>query len=428
MTARAETVPVTPARGALGLLVDRQFGSLFWGKMFSVVGVWTHSLVAALVVFDATGSALMVGLVGVVQFGPQLLLSPLSGKWADRGDPARQILIGRALCALGSGSVAALLFCLKPTGAVQVTAAVLIGSLVVGIGFVVGGPAMQSIVPSLIRSGELPTAMALNSVPMTAGRIAGPVIGAFIAAHLGSAWAFAVSAALNFAFVVVLAAVSFPRPEPKASDQDFRVRAALRYVWHDRPLLFALIGVAAVGFASDPAITLAPSMAAEVGGGAQLVGQLSSAFGVGAALALAVLATLRGRLGSSTTATTGLLLLAIGSTVVAVAPGIVVTVIGFGTAGLGFGSAMTGLSTVVQERSPDELRGRVMALWMVGFVGSRPLAAAILGGSADAFSAHVAFGISALVVFATAALCRLGGSATDEPGRPLLAERSHRLG
>ncbi|AZG47641.1 MFS transporter [Gordonia insulae] len=408
MTARVEAHPVAPARGPLRLLVDRQFGSLFWAKIFSVVGVWTHSLVAALVVFDATGSALMVGLVGVVQFGPQLLLSPLSGTWADRGDPARQIMIGRVLCILGSGTVALLLFCLRPTGGPQVTAVVLIGSLVVGVGFVVGGPAMQSIVPSLIRPGELPTAMALNSVPMTVGRIVGPVIGAFIAAHLGPAWAFAVSAALNSVFVAVLAMVRFPRPEPKASGQDFRVRAALRYVWHDRPLLFALIGVAAVGFASDPAITLAPSMAAEVGGGAQLVGQLSAAFGVGAALALAVLAALRGRLGASTTAFIGLLLLATGSAAVAVAPGLIVTVIGFGAAGLGFGSAMTGLSTVVQERAPDELRGRVMALWMVGFVGSRPLAAAVLGGSADAFSAQVAFGISGLVVFATAALCRLG--------------------
>ena len=57
---------------------------------------------------------------------------------------------------------------------------------------------------------------------------------------------------------------------------------------------------------------------------------------------------------------------------------------GFALAGLGFGWAMTGLSTVVQERAPEELRGRIMALWLVGFVGSRPIAAALLGGTADA--------------------------------------------
>ena len=57
---------------------------------------------------------------------------------------------------------------------------------------------------------------------------------------------------------------------------------------------------------------------------------------------------------------------------------------GFALAGLGFGWAMTGLSTVVQERAPEELRGRIMALWLVGFLGSRPIAAAVLGGTADA--------------------------------------------
>ncbi|MEE3853063.1 MFS transporter [Gordonia sp. LSe1-13] len=406
MTAATRTRPGISPRGPLPLLVDRLFGTLFWGKMLSVIGVWTHSLVAALVIFDATGSALMVGLVGVVQFGPQLILSPTSGKWADRGNPARQVIIGRVLCAIGSGTIAVLLAVLHDAGPSTVTAVVLIGSFVVGIGFVVGGPAMQSIVPSLIRTGELPTAMALNSVPMTIGRIVGPITGAFIAAHVGPAWAFGVSAALSLAFAVMLAVVRFPRPAPRKAGQDFRVRVALRHVWQDRPLLFALIAVATVGFASDPAITLAPSMAEEVGGGAQLVGQLSAAFGVGAAISLALLAALRGRPSAPTTASIGLCALALGNGLLAVSTNVGLAMIGFAIAGCGFGVAMTGLSTVVQQRAPEALRGRIMALWMVGFVGSRPLAAALLGGSADLFSAHFAFALGAGVVVVTAFVCR----------------------
>ncbi len=174
-------------RGALKLMFDPVFGALFWGKMFSVVAVWTHGIVAAIVIFDATGSAVMVGMVGVAQFLPQLILSPTSGKWADVGDPARQILRGRVLCIIGSGSTA-LWLTLSPD--LQGTAAavpVLVGSTLVGFGFVIGGPAMQSVVPSLIRDGELATAMALNSIPMTIGRILGPAIGAYLAAHLGAA-------------------------------------------------------------------------------------------------------------------------------------------------------------------------------------------------------------------------------------------------
>ena len=172
MTAEA-TAPPRP-RGALGLMFDPVFGALFWGKMFAVVAVWTHGIVAAIVMYDATRSALMVGLVGVVQFGPQLSLSPTSGKWADTGNPARQILLGRVLCVAGSGSAAAWLFVDPGLQGMSAAIPVLIGSLLVGFGFVVGGPAMQSIVPNLIRDGELSTAMALNSIPMTVGRIVAP--------------------------------------------------------------------------------------------------------------------------------------------------------------------------------------------------------------------------------------------------------------
>ena len=104
--------PVTPlpSRGAFGLMFDRVFGALFWGKMFAVVAVWTHGLVAAIVMYEATRSALMVGLVGVAQFMPQLILAPTSGKWADTGNPARQILLGRVFCVIGSGSIAVWMF------------------------------------------------------------------------------------------------------------------------------------------------------------------------------------------------------------------------------------------------------------------------------------------------------------------------------
>ena len=172
---------------------------------------------------------------------------------------------------------------------------VLIGSLLVGFGFVVGGPAMQSIVPNLIRDGELSTAMALNSMPMTIGRIVGPATGAYLAAHLGSASGFAVSAALHLVFAIFLLVVNFPSPPPNArAGTDYRVRTAIRYVWRDRPLLLALVAVATVGIASDPSITLTPSMADALGGGARLVGLLSAGFGIGAAVGMAVLAMMRG--------------------------------------------------------------------------------------------------------------------------------------
>ncbi|WP_326548593.1 MFS transporter [Mycolicibacterium sp. ND9-15] len=402
----AEAVAPPRPRGALGLIFDSVFGALFWGKIFSVVAVWTHGIVAAIVMYDATKSALMVGMVGVVQFAPQLILSPTSGKWADIGDPARQILLGRVLCVAGSGLTAAWLFADPAQDGISAAMPVLLGTLLVGFGFVVGGPAMQSIVPNLIRDGELSTAMALNSFPMTIGRIVGPAAGAYIAAHTGPAAAFAVSAVLHLVFAFFLVAVRFPAKPARAVDTDYRVRVAIRYVWRDRPLFLALVAVATVGLASDSSITLTPSMADALGGDARLVGTLSAVFGVGAAVGMAVLALMRGRMPSHKVSAIGMAGLAAGCAVLTAAAAPAVAIAGFTLAGLGFGWAMTGLSTVVQERAPEQLRGRIMALWLVGFLGSRPIAAALLGGTADAFNVQAAFAVAAVLCVTAALWCR----------------------
>lgn len=400
------------ARGALGLMFDRTFGALFWGKILSIIGVWTHSIVAAIVMYEATRSALMVGLVGVMQFGPQLILTPISGRWADTGDPGRQILSGRLLCFAGSGSTAVWLFVVPDLHGMAIATPVLLGSLLVGLGFVVGGPAQQSIVPDIIRPGELSTAMALNSLPMTVGRIVGPAAGAYLAAELGSASAFAVSAGLHFAFALLLILVQFPAPRRRQAGTDYRVRAAVKYVFGDKPLLMALLAVTTVGVASDSSITLAPSMADALGGGPDLVGTMSAVFGVGAAVGMGMLALMRGRILSATVSFSGLVVLSVGCATLAVAAVPWVAIVGFALAGVGFGWAMTGLGTVVQERAPEELRGRIMALWLVGFLGSRPIAAAVLGGTADTLGVYAAFGVAAALCLMVAVMgrpSRLGG-------------------
>ncbi|BBZ15489.1 MFS transporter [Mycobacterium branderi] len=398
-------------------MFDPMFGALFWGKMFAVIGVWTHGIVAAIVMYDATHSTLMVALAGIAQFGPQLIFSPTSGKWADHGNPARQILLGRVLCVAGSGSIALWLALLRPASTDRVALPVLAGSVLVGIGFAVGGPAMLSIVPSLLRDGELSTAMALDNLPMTVGRIAGPAVGAFLTAHFNPSAGFAAASGLHFVFVIFLVIVRFPRRTEQQSHTDRRVRAGLQYVRRDRVLLLALLAVATVGFASDSSITLTPSMAQQLSGGTRLVGALSAAFGIGAAVGMAFLAVLKGRLASVRVSLIGLWLLATGALILATAPLSAMALSGFAVAGAGFGWAMTGLSTVVQERTPDELRGRIMALWLVAFLGSRPVAAAVLGGITDLLNVRAAFVLVIALTWVVALLCRpalLGVIATGD--------------
>ncbi|GAA1505040.1 MFS transporter [Nocardioides humi] len=404
-TADGPVPQVIVARGTMRLLVDRDFGLLTWGKVFSVTGIWVHSVVAAIAVYTATGSAVAVGLVAVAQFGPQIFLTPLSGTWADAGDVRRQLIVGRLLCLLGSGGLVLWYGLADPRGWAS-AGAVLVGSFVIGLGFVVGGPAMQSIVPALVTREELPAAMTLNTAPGTIARVVGPALGAFVVTHLDVAAGFAVAGAGHALFLVAILPVRVPARAPRAADTDYSVRAGLRHVLGDRPLLLLLLAVTAIGLGSEPTLTLAPAVAEQLGGGAALVGNLSTAFGVGAVLGLVALAVLRRAITTEWFVALGLLSMTAGSVVTAAAQGVVPSLVGYGLVGAGFSIAATAVGTAVQLRVPEVLRGRVMALWMVGFVGSRPIAALAVGAVADLVSVRGAIVVMALAPLAALLVCR----------------------
>lgn len=408
MTTSIEPTPSTAdrrePRGAFRLLVDPTFGPFFVGKLLSTAGIWVHNIVAAILAYELSGSAFVVGMVSVAQFGPQLLFAPLSGAMADRGDRRRQVIVGRLIAAAGSGSLALAIFVLGVDGLPGAWVVVL-AALVVGIGFVVGGPAMNALIPSLVRRNELASAVALNAIPFTVARAGGPAVGALIAATTGPASAFALAAATNVVFALLLLPLSLEtRARPNGADR--RVRAGLRYLREDRAIWLLLIGVAAIGVGADPVITLTPSLSAGFGAGSTLVGVFASSFGVGAGLAFLVLSLLRRSLSLSQVATLGLGLLATGLLGTALSPSPQVAVVALALGGAGMTFSLTSLSTELQQRLPDELRGRVMALWSVAFLGSRPIAAAFNGALADATSPSLAFGVVAVAVAVAAWFCR----------------------
>jgi MFS family permease len=369
-------------RGLVGLLGDRVFGPFFVGKLLSTAGIWIHNIVAAILAYELTRSAFVVGLVSVAQFLPQLLFAPLSGAVADRGDRRRQLVLGRMIAAAGSGGLA-LWIALVGVAGLPGAAPVVGAALIVGIGFVVGGPAMHALLPTLVRPGELASAIALNSVPFTVARAGGPAIGAAIAVAAGPQVAFAIAAGTNLLFAAVLLWLPIggrPHQEPGA---DRSVRAGLRHVRRDPTLLWLLVGVGAIGVGADPAITLTPPLSDGLGRGSELVGVFASSFGVGAGVAFLVLGLLRRRLGLPRLGTLGLGLMATGMAALTVAPSAATAIGAFGIGGAGMTLALTSLSTQMQERLPDGIRGRVMALWSVAFLGSRPFAAAVNGAVAD---------------------------------------------
>jgi MFS family permease len=161
-----------------------------------------------------------------------------------------------------------------------------------------------------------------------------------------------------------------------------------------------------IGVGVDPVTTLTPSLAAALGAPSSTVGVLSSTFGVGAAIGFVVLSRLRLLVGLNRLATTGLSLLAAGLTTAGLSGAVPVAAAGLGFAGFGMTLALNAFTTLVQSDLPEGLRGRIMALWAMAFLGSRPITAAVSGTLTDLTSVRTALMATATIVALGAVLTR----------------------
>jgi MFS family permease len=394
--------PAPPERSSWRLLADPTFGPFTAGLLGSAMGMWIQNIVAAVVVFELTGSAFMVGAVSMAQFVPQVALAPLAGALADRGN--RRLLAAAGYFA-GGLPIAALATWVGVAGLDGLPGAwpIIAAMGVSGIGFAVSMPAGQALVPALVRPAELSGAVALNVLPFTIARAAGPGLGALLLALAGPGAGFGAAAAGHGVFVAVLLWLR-PRAQPRATGGDRSIRAGLRHLRTDPVVALLLLTIMVVGLGLDPVLTLTPPLAAQLGGGEELVGAMASAFGVGAAVTVVLLARIRRRLGLRRSGPVGLAGMAAGMAGLAVAPRPAWALAALAVGGMGMIVAMTALTTQLQQRLPEELRGRVMALWSVCYVGSRPVAAAVNGALADLTSVQVPLVLTTVMLLVTAGL------------------------
>jgi MFS family permease len=396
--AAAEALP----RRNLELLADRTFAPFFWGNLASNCGLWFHNIAAAVVVFNLTGSALLVGAVSVMLFAATLLLGPYAGAVTDRVDRRLLMLAGQLLACASATSLAvwtAIVGAEGLPGAWPVLAA----TGLIGLGYAFSIPAMQALVPALVDPVDLDGAIALSSVTFNIARALGPALAAVTLVTAGPAAAFGVNA-LSYVPLVVALLVIRPRPVDTSDRGDGSVREGFRYVRGNPAVIVLLLATAGLGFGTDPVNTLTPPLAAELGGGDGLVGILVSAFGAGAVLATTIAARAGRRWGQVTTGAAGLTILTAGIGCLAVAPSTVAAVLALLLAGFGFLLGITGLTTALQRTVPEGLRGRVMALWSMAFLGSRPIAALLDGAIADLVSVRAATLVAAALSAAAAVL------------------------
>ncbi|WP_354498105.1 MFS transporter [Mycetocola sp. 2940] len=382
----------------------------FIGALVSNIGAWMQTTTQSWVVLTVLteNDAVAVGITMALQFGPQLLLVPVTGLIADRFDRRRILLITQSsLMLLGVG-----LGLLLILGHAELWHLYLF-ALLLGIVSAFDNPARQTFVSDLVDEHNMSNAVALNSASFNLARMIGPAVAGLLIVVIGSGWVFLVNA---FTFLAVLLALSRLRTaqlrkRPRAPRQRGQLVQGFRYVLSrpDLGVIFVIVFIMGAFGMNFP--IFASTMAVELGGGAGDYGLLSSILAIGS-LTGALLAARRDRPRMRVIiAAVGLF--AVAAFVASVMPtfwtfGAALIVIGFATV-----TMLTTANAFVQTTTDAAVRGRVMALYMAVLMGGTPFGAPVVGGIANAWgprwalaAAGVAAAIACLFALTWAVLAR----------------------
>lgn len=385
----------------------------FSGQVISLVGNWMQIVAEMWLVVKLTGSGVSVGLTAALQFLPMLLFGAIGGVLADRVDKRRLLMLTQTLMAVP----ALTLWALTLHGAISVW---MVYALVLTRGAVtaIDNPARQSFVSELVGSERIVNAVALNSVIVHTARIAGPALAGGVIALAGVGPCFLVNALSFGAMLIALwgmdvSALHTPRVVPRARGQ---LRSSLQYVRRTPALWIPLAMMALVGTLSFNFQVLLPLFASFTWHGtATTYALLTSAMGVGSVLG-ALLAGARGRVSPTllvaSSAAFGVLLL-----LAAVAPTLplqVAVLVPLGVVSVTFAA---GVNSALQLAVDPLMRGRVMALYSVVFIGSTPIGAPFVGWLAQAFGPRAGLVAGGVAALAAAVLARVAWARVGEPVR-----------
>lgn len=383
----------------------------WWGGFISLTGSWMRITALAWLIYDMTGSPLMLGTVTFANTIPTMLLALFGGALADRSEK-RYVLIVTQACFMATAAVLAVL---TLTGHIQVWH-ILAFSVAGGIAGAMDMPARQSLIPHLVAREDLTNAIALNSAAFNGSRIIGPAIAGLIITRYGPrggpGWSFAINAVTYLAVIGALVAIRVnSRPENAPRKPVLQeVREGLAYAWHS-PALRILLGLLAVagGFGLSYTV-LMPVFARDVlGVEAHGFGMLMTASGIGATIgALGMASAPLSRppaviLGLMAAFTVLLAAFAV-NTDYLMALLLMVGVSGAITAFMAAGN------TTIQTIVPDALRGRVMSLYILALFGTGPFGGLLAGWLASWLGAQAA-------VLVSAAVCGAAALATWVSGR-----------
>jgi len=359
----------------------RSYRLFFCGQSLAVLGNWIQYLAMSWLVYRLTGSAWLLGVTGFAGQIAILVLAPFGGLWADRVDRRKLLLWTQAAAMVPGFTLAALTY----ADAVEVWHVVVMAG-VFGVIMAVDIPVRQSFTPEMVPTREdLPGAIAFNALMQNGGRMIGPTIAGLLIAASSEATCFLVNGVSKVAAMVTLMMMTvapFERPRNPPSIRE-GLREGIAYTWNSVPLRRLLPFVALVSFMASPYQTLMPIFAAEVfAGGADTLGFLFGAAGLGGIIGMLLLASrkdMRGLLNWIAASA-----LAAGATLVvfAYSTSLALSLAAIAVVGMSALTVAMGVSTIIQTIVEDRMRGRVLGLFTVAFLGMFPLGSLAAGAAA----------------------------------------------
>lgn len=383
------------------------FRRVFTGSIASNVGTWMQNVVLVAYATHISGPG-FAGLVAFAQLGPLLFVSLIGGSFADRYDRRTMLILISIQQAIFTFLLAWVVSGPDPS---QTTIVALV--LIIGVGQALAAPTFSAVLPSLVEARDLPGAISLTSANMNLSRMVGAVLGGFVYARYGVAWVFVINAASYFFVILGVAFVAVPKAvAPKAGEPTglARVFSGFTIARADPVITKVLVTLVVFSFASLVFVVQMPTVAKNFGIDPESTayGWLYSSFALGAALgSLSVGSVFAGR-DLSKLVRIGLLGFAVTLTVYSLWR---VPIPAYPTAvlvGFFYFLTITSLSTVLQTRLDNSNRGRVMALWIMGFGGVVPIGGLIGGVIIELSSITVVMLIGAAVAVGLALYSRLG--------------------
>ena len=357
----------------------------FFGALISNIGAWMQSTALAWIVLTVLteNDAGAVGINMALQFGPQLLLVPISGLIADKFDRRKILLMTQT----SLGLLAVALAAITVTGVVELWM-VQIFAFAFGVTQAIDAPARQAFVSQLVGRKFLPNAVALNSASFHGARLIGPAVAGVSIAIVGPGWVFALNALTFAAMIIALLAMRTDElePSPRGAKGFGDIVQGLKYVRRRDDILIVMLMAVLLGTFGLNFQIFISTMTLEFDADAEVFGVLSSAMAVGSVTG--ALLSARSERPKYSVIIGGIGLFAVGIAAAAWAPNLILFAVTLAVVGFFAQMFMTNANSMVQLSTAPEMRGRVMALYSAVFMGGTPIGAPLVGYVANELGAR----------------------------------------